>query len=67
MIEIMVNGKEWKVDSETVVADLLSRFKIPSKVCVVERNGEVLERNSYHKISFSSGDKIEIIRMMGGG
>ncbi|MFA6431742.1 MAG: sulfur carrier protein ThiS [Candidatus Margulisiibacteriota bacterium] len=67
MIKVIVNGKPLEVKKETTIADLLSHYKISPKVCAVERNGEILERNEYLRIMVKEKDIIEIIRMMGGG
>jgi thiamine biosynthesis protein ThiS len=67
MIKIKVNGRAWEVPAQANVTDLLARFKIAPQVCVVEKNGKILNREEYNKISFSASDEIEIIRMMGGG
>jgi sulfur carrier protein len=67
MIRIKLNGKDWEVAPKTTVADLLARLKIIPKVCVVELNGEILSREKYLKTAVKSGDRIEVIRIMGGG
>ena len=67
MINIKINGKHWEVHAQSKVADLLARLKIAPKVCVVEKNGKLLNREEYNKIGFLPSDEIEIIRMMGGG
>lgn len=67
MIEVAVNGKKWEVPKQARVGDLLSRLKISPQVCVVEVNGEIVERKNYKKKILLNEDKIEIIRMMAGG
>jgi sulfur carrier protein len=67
LIGIIVNGKEWEVHPQATIADLLSKLKISPKVCVVEKNGEIIERKRYNEETVKPGDRIEIIRMMGGG
>ena len=67
MIIIKVNGQEWKVDDGTSISDLLSRFKISPKVCALEKNGEIINRDDFGCTLLKSNDQIEIIRMMGGG
>ncbi len=67
MINIEVNGEAWQVPPAATVTDLLSRIKISPKVCVVERNGTILDRKSYNEETVRAGDRFEVIRMMGGG
>jgi thiamine biosynthesis protein ThiS len=33
----------------------------------VEHNGEIVERSSFASITLREGDKVEIVRMVGGG
>lgn len=67
MIRIKLNGKDWEVLPKTTVADLLARLKIIPKVCVVELNEAILPREKYLETAVRSGDRIEVVRMMGGG
>ena len=67
MIRIIVNGKEWDVHPQSTISDILSKIKISPKVCVVEKNGVIVDRKSCNKETVQLGDRIEIIRMMGGG
>lgn len=67
MIKIEVNGNEWEVHPAATITDLLCRIKLSPKVCVVEKNGVIVDRKGYNEEAVQPGDKIEIIRMMGGG
>ena len=67
MIQIRVNGKEWEADPRSTITDLLSKAKISPKVCVVEKNGVIIERKRYNEEKVKPDDRIEIIKMMGGG
>jgi len=67
MIEIAVNGDPWQVHPAATVADLLSKIKLSPKACVVEKNGVIINRKHYNEETVQPGDRIEIIRMMGGG
>lgn len=67
MIIIKVNGKGWEISPGTNVGDLLSRLKIPPKVCVVEVNGEIIPLRNHRRYYLREGDKVEVIRLMAGG
>ncbi|MFA6170370.1 MAG: sulfur carrier protein ThiS [Candidatus Margulisiibacteriota bacterium] len=67
MIKIIVNGREWEVADETTIADLLGKFKVPSRACAVELNGRIIKRDKFQKTGLKEADAVEIIRMMGGG
>ena len=67
MIQIVVNGKDWQVDSGSTIANLLGRIKLSPIVCVVEINGEIQDKKTYNTAALKNGDRVEIIRMMAGG
>ncbi len=66
MIELKVNGKEHKFHRLNVI-DLLEDFNLSNINVVVEKNGEIVHREDYDKTGLTDGDKIELIRMVGGG
>lgn len=65
MIEI--NGEKWKIEKETYIAHILSKLKISPKMCAVELNGEIIQKEFYNNTILNDGDKIEIMHLMGGG
>ncbi len=67
MIKVKVNGKLWEASPRSSIADLLAKIKISPAVCVVEKNGAIVEKKLYNHEMIEAGDEIEIIRMMGGG
>jgi thiamine biosynthesis protein ThiS len=67
MIAILVNGAPWQVHPDTNISDLLSRLKLSPRVCVVEINGKIIEKKLFSSAAIKADDKVEIIRMMGGG
>ena len=67
MINFIVNGEKKKSLTEVPLASLLKELKVPAALCVVEKNGEIVSRKKYKTVLVKNGDKLEIIRMMGGG
>lgn len=67
MIRIKVNGKDWQAGPETTVGNLLSRLKISSHTCAVEKNGEVVSKANYGQVVLEDGDQLEVVRFMAGG
>jgi sulfur carrier protein len=67
MIKVKINGKDWEIDTQTVVANLLGRFKIKPRVCVVEINGDIISEDKYNQRILKEGDTVEIVRFMAGG
>ncbi|HOJ50332.1 MAG TPA: sulfur carrier protein ThiS [Spirochaetota bacterium] len=63
-MNIIVNGKRFEFEKEINLSDLLIFLNIDEKKCVIELNKEIIKD---YNIKLSNGDKIEIIRMVGGG
>ena len=67
MIDITVNGQTESVEEGTVVRDLIERFKLSPKAVIVECNGTVLKASEREHHPLSSGDRLELIQIVGGG
>jgi len=66
-IEIHLNGDSREIDDDLSVSALLDRFGVPVAGAVVERNGEVVPMSRFGEEIVRAGDRIEIVRLMGGG
>ena len=66
-VNLIINGKDKIVSENLSVETLLKELSVNPKTVVVERNGEILNKESYPEIQLLEGDVIEIIRFMGGG
>ena len=64
---IRVNGEERQVPGGSTLADLLAGLDIPETNVVVERNGEVVARATLSQTRLNPGDRLEIVRFVGGG
>lgn len=67
MIQLTVNGKPREIAAETPLLDFLAAHNLNPKAIAVEYNGEIAPRGTYDRITLRSGDRLEIVRMMGGG
>ena len=67
MIEISLNGKPERLSEGMTVAELM-RQKLPgvSRVAL-ELNLEILPRSQYEQRRLKAGDRVEIVRAIGGG
>ncbi|GAF37889.1 sulfur carrier protein ThiS [Lentilactobacillus farraginis] len=63
---VTVNGQEENVAGQTVI-DFLKQRNAPIENIVVERNGEIVHRSEFDKVTLASGDKVELISFVGGG
>ena len=67
MLNLTVNGKARVVDGSPSLGDYLRQLGINPLACAVERNGLVVKRDDFDATALREGDKLEIVRMMGGG
>jgi thiamine biosynthesis protein ThiS len=63
----MVNGEEREVADGATIEDLLGLLGINRINAVVERNEQVVERDRFAAVKLASGDRVEIVRFVGGG
>ncbi len=62
-----LNGKETEVADGLTVSALLAAKGLDPKKVVVERNREILDKNSWAQVVLNADDKLEIITVVGGG
>jgi thiamine biosynthesis protein ThiS len=66
-MEIKVNGVARHLDGPLTVAELLSALKLPQIGVAVERNREIVKRETYEATPVRDGDELEIVTLVGGG
>jgi thiamine biosynthesis protein ThiS len=66
-VKITVNGKPMDVEPGLTIEGLLTLLKVKREFTAVALNRDVLTKSSYDTVKLSEGDKIEIVRPMGGG
>ena len=64
---IQVNGAQEPLEGLSTVADLLARKGWKAAQVAVEHNGTILRREEFSTIRLSDGDKLEVVRFVGGG
>ena len=67
MIALHVNGKTVELERPTPLLEYLERLGLDSRAVAVEHNGEILARAAYAGTTLRDGDRVEIVRMVGGG
>ena len=67
MITLRVNGKDVVLDQPTPLLDYLEKLGVNPRTVAVEHNGEIIARTSFTRITLGEGDRVEIVRMVGGG
>jgi thiamine biosynthesis protein ThiS len=66
-MNLIVNGVARDISDVADVAGLLGRLKLSGARVVVERNGEIVKRESFADTALREHDRIEIVRLVGGG
>ena len=66
-MKIVVNGKEQEVAEGLSVDGLLAHLGVTREYTAVAVNREVTPKSAYAATLLREGDKVEIVRPMGGG
>jgi thiamine biosynthesis protein ThiS len=64
---LQLNGEQREVPEGLNLADLVEWLELPADRVAVERNLEVVKRASWNETQLENGDRLEIVRMVGGG
>lgn len=66
-ISIVLNGENKTISSGTSIKDLVDSIKLKSKLFVVEKNMDIIQKESYETNILENGDNVEIVGFFGGG
>ena len=66
-INIQVNGETQACATATPLPELLDRLQLNPRLIAVEYNGEILHRQYWDDTTMQSGDRLEIVTIVGGG
>jgi len=66
-VKITVNGQVMELEEGTSVEGLLDRLGVPRQYTAVAVNREVTPKSEYGAMKLWEGDRVEIVRPMGGG
>lgn len=66
-ITITLNGEPYALEGPITVAALLDRLKLHPQTVAVELNQDIVRRDRYPATTLSAGDRVEVVRMIGGG
>ena len=67
MLRLTVNGKQREVEAPVTVAGFLASLGYDGRYVAVARNGDVLDRDTFGAVALEDGDRLEIVRPVGGG
>jgi sulfur carrier protein len=63
----VVNGEEREIPEGTTLAALLEILQLPAGRVAAERNREVVPRGQHAHTRLQEGDRLELVRFVGGG
>ena len=66
-INIEVNGETQICTAATPLPELLKQLELNLRLIAVEYNGEILHRQYWDNTTMQSGDRLEIVTIVGGG
>ena len=66
-VKISVNGQSTLVEAGITVDGLLDTLNIKREYTAVAVNREITPKSAYGSVKLWEGDKVEIVRPMGGG
>ena len=67
MINLTVNGKPRQASGPMPIPDYLAEIGVTQTAIAVARNGEVIPRALLAEATLADGDRLEIVRAVGGG
>ena len=66
-MELTVNGKPRQTEGPATLLAFLEQIGVDPRIVAVERNGDIVKRDRFGETQLGNGDKLEIVRMVGGG
>ncbi len=66
-MELVINGKTEEAPDGTTAAILLNQLGLENERLAIEVNQEIVPRSQFETHTFAPGDRIEIVRAIGGG
>ena len=66
-INIKVNGKNYTINNNYSVNELLYKLKITKKMVAIELNKKIVDKKKVSKIILKEKDNLEIVHFIGGG
>jgi sulfur carrier protein len=66
-MQVILNGEEQEIRDDITVADLLHDLQITLQYGAVAVNRRVVRRKDHQATHLRTGDRIEIVRPVGGG
>jgi sulfur carrier protein len=66
-MKVVINGEDRTLEDALSVLDLLETLGLSARATIVEHNGTVLHKAALGETNVQEGDRLELIRLVGGG
>lgn len=66
-MHITLNGEKSIIEPGISVSGLLAKLSLKAETTVAEVNGVIIKRGEYSNLALKDGDKVELVRFVGGG
>lgn len=66
-MNIYINGESQSIETPITIEALVARQSLAQSQIAVEINGAIVPRSTYAGTLVAEGDKVEIVRFIGGG
>jgi len=66
-MHLTINGEALDAPQLATLAELAAWLKLPSFGSAIELNGAVVRKSDYEATEMKEGDRLEIVRLVGGG
>lgn len=67
LITLQINGKKVELERPVPLVLYIEGLGINPRTVAVEHNGEIIQRAQFASVVLREGDRVEIVRMVGGG
>ena len=66
-MKLHINGDFRETPALPTLADLAAWMELPAFGSAIELNGEVIRRADHPRTTLKEGDRLEVVRLVGGG
>ncbi|MBN1282779.1 MAG: sulfur carrier protein ThiS [Proteobacteria bacterium] len=66
-MQIIVNNEQRTIDEGRTIAQMLDMLRVPRAGTAVAINGSIVPRDEHERCAVCDGDRIDILRPIGGG
>ena len=66
-MQVKINGAVDEIPDNSSIRDVLTARKLPVDIVIIALNDEIIKREKWASLKLNSNDRLDIIRIMGGG